>query len=134
MMFAALLPWLVFGKLFARFIWFRPRPFMVQAISVKEIIFHRPDYSFPSDHAALFAALVASAWLLGFKRLGWWFLGMGLVVAITRVITGVHYPLDIIGGVISGVLAALILNWLKGPLTRYVYNPIIKVAHKIHLA
>lgn len=133
MLFSALLPMLA-NRLFAKFIWFRPRPFMVQSIDIKEVIFHRPDYSFPSDHAALFAALVMAAFLLGFKKLGWWFLGIGLVVVVTRVITGVHYPLDIIGGIISGVLAALLLNWLKGPLTKYVYNPIITVAHKIHLA
>jgi len=133
MLFSGLLAWFVFNGLFARFVWTRPRPYIADMVNIRELIFHRPTYSFPSDHAALFAALVCSAWLLGFKKLGWWFFAMGVTVGITRVIIGVHYPLDILAGIVFGALAAFILQWLKKPLTRFVYDPIIKVAQKIHL-
>ena len=131
---AAVFTWLIFDKLFSAYIWYRPRPYSNSAISVNELIFHRPDYSFPSDHASVLMALAVSAWLLGFKKLGWWLLALMFVIGITRIIIGVHYPLDVIGGIIAGTLGALIINLLKRPLTKYIYNPVIQLAQKLHLA
>lgn len=129
-----LLPWQVFNRIFAHFIWFRERPFANSALSVNEVLFHRPDYSFPSDHMTFFAALTAATWLAGYKKLGWVFCIMGIVVGVSRVIVGVHYPLDIIGGIVMGTLGAYIIYWLKGPLTKIFYDPVIKLARKLHLA
>lgn len=131
---SGILPWFVFNKLFQYFIWYRPRPYTAADITIQEVLFHRPDYSFPSDHATLLAAVTVAAFLAGYKKVGWWFLSITILVGIMRVITGVHYPLDIIAGVVSGTLGAYIVYWLRGPLTKYVYNPIINLAKKIHLA
>ena len=133
-LFSGILPWFVFNKLFQHFIWFRPRPYTAADISIQEVLFHRPDYSFPSDHATLLAAVTVAAFLIGYKKVGWWFLGIGIIVCILRVVTGVHYPLDIVAGIVSGTLGAYVVYWLRGPLTKYIYNPIINLAKKIHLA
>jgi len=134
MLLVAILAWPVFNKLFAHFIWSRPRPYSASNLNVKELVFHRPDYSFPSDHATLLAALTVSAWLLGYKKLGWAFLIIGIIVALSRVVAGVHYPLDIVAGVFVGTIFAFLVNTLKTPLTKYIYDPILKALKKIKLA
>jgi len=131
--FSAFLPWLLFNKLFPAFIWYRPRPYTAN-IGVKELVFHRPDYSFPSDHATVLMALTLAAWLMGYKKLGWALFTITIIISCSRVVIGVHYPLDIIGGWVAGTVGALIIYWLREPLTKYVYNPIIKIATKIKLA
>lgn len=63
-------------------------------------------YSFPSSHAAN----VFAVWTLltaRYKRMGLYLLLIPLGVAYSRVYVGVHYPLDVVGGAILGVLCAL---------------------------
>ncbi|MBP6930428.1 phosphatase PAP2 family protein [Patescibacteria group bacterium] len=133
-LFSAILPWQVFNRIIAKFVWYRERPFVNDNIEVKELFFHRPDHSFPSDHMTFFAALTVASFLAGYPKLGWFFLVTGLIVGTSRVIIGVHYPLDIIGGVIIGTFGAFVIYWLRAPLTKFVYEPLIKIARKIRLA
>jgi len=61
------------------------------------------DYSFPSDHVTLAAALAAGLWLID-RRLGAIGAALALLDGFTRVYLGQHYPHD--------VLAALLLSSL----------------------
>ena len=131
--FSGMVAWPALTYIISHYIWYRARPFVAD-IGLKEVIFHRPDYSFPSDHVALLAALATATWLSGYRKLSGWLISITLVTGIGRVIVGVHYPLDIIGGVAVGVLAALVVHKLGGWLTPYLYNPIIKLMVKIKLA
>jgi len=64
-----------------------------------------PDYhSFPSDHVALMTPLALTVFRLD-RRLGWIGLGWLLVVSLVRLYLGLHYPVDILGGALLGVLA-----------------------------
>lgn len=60
--------------------------------------------SFPSNHAAnnFAAAIVLSLALPG---LGWVFFPFAALIAYSRVYVGVHYPMDVLGGAIIGLLA-----------------------------
>lgn len=77
---------------------------------------HAPtDGSFPSGHAATsFAA--ATVLTLAWPR--WWpaFLLLALAIGFSRVYVGVHYPLDVVGGAVLGILVAIALRWLVGAL------------------
>lgn len=69
------------------------------------------DLSFPSGHTSLnFATFTALTAVLIKDRRKWaWVLMLiPIIVGITRIIRCVHYPSDVLGGMIIGVLAGLI--------------------------
>lgn len=109
----------------------RPRPFELEQI--KELLFHRPTYSFPSDHAVALFALVASFWLSGYKKLSLFFLGVAIMVSVFRVATGLHFPSDVLAGAILGLLAGWLVDLFDKPLN-ILYDLIIKLAQKLRLA
>jgi undecaprenyl-diphosphatase len=66
------------------------------------------DWSFPSNHATVAgAAAVALSW--SGARLGFFAVGVALFAAASRVVVGVHYPHDVIAGLILGAMVALVL-------------------------
>jgi len=84
-----------------RFFYQRARPFV--ELEFIPLISHEATASFPSGHTVFLFALVPLALVLG-KKFGYWFLGGSLLVVISRVIAGVHWPSDILGGIVIGLL------------------------------
>jgi undecaprenyl-diphosphatase len=73
---------------------------------------HAPhDGSFPSGHATV---SFACATLLSFyaPRAAPAFFLLAVAIAWSRVYVGVHYPLDVLGGAVLGVVIAIALRWL----------------------
>ena len=64
-------------------------------------------YSFPSSHTAIAFAIGVTIWLHN-KKYGAIFLSFSILVGIGRVMANVHYPIDIIGGAVIGVAAAIV--------------------------
>ena len=69
------------------------------------------DGSFPSGHTAASFALATSVWLHN-KKLGLFFVIIALTIGVSRVLANVHWPLDIIGGIIVGIVISLIVERL----------------------
>ena len=83
----------------------RSRPFVVTVATV--LVPHAPDSSFPSDHAILaFAVTVVLATVN--RTLAAWLAAFGVLVLVSRVFVGAHYPTDVIGGAAIGALGAWI--------------------------
>ncbi len=85
------------------------RPFM----ELKEVssLFAQTGYAFPSGHASFFAALAMAIFFLH-KKAGFVFMLFALLIGLSRIVAGVHFPVDILGGFILGALVAWIIKKL----------------------
>jgi undecaprenyl-diphosphatase len=128
---AALLAWFGLNNLVGM-IYYRNRP-LGSIIGAKELVFHRPDRSFPSDHASFLFAIAFTLWFLGYKKLSVVIFIIATVVSVFRVVAGVHYPADIVAGFIVGLISAGIVYFLRNPLDS-IFEPILKVVRKLRLA
>ncbi len=63
-------------------------------------------FSFPSSHATVFAALSIFAFSLN-KKLGVIFSILTIFIGLSRMVLGVHYPSDILGGFVVGAIFSL---------------------------
>lgn len=86
-----------------------PRPFIIFADNVKPLLMHGGLDSFPSGHATFFGALVVSTFFVN-KKLGYICLIAAFLVGSSRVIAGIHFPIDILVGYILGALFALVFK------------------------
>lgn len=135
---------------------FEPRPFIGHKVHL--LITHPADASFPSDHSAwsfavfgmlLFAFIVPTYTALrprfgaerqpGFPSLVVPLLLLlvafviACIIGFARIYVGVHYPGDILGGALDGLIAAFIVTilrrWLRQPT-----NAVLRFAHTLRLA
>ena len=90
-----------------RFFYHRPRPFMIY--HVHQLITDNT-WSFPSGHATFFFALAAGTFFFN-KSWGIGFFVAAFLVSLGRVAGGVHYPSDILAGMIIGTVTAWIVHW-----------------------
>lgn len=94
------------GELIKHF-FYAPRPFTVYGIN--PLFPQEPDGSFPSGHTAALSALSFSIFLID-KKLGIVLFFGTLIVGLARIISLIHFPVDILGGLIIGVSVAFIFN------------------------
>ena len=79
---------------------------------VQLLIPHPDDFSFPSGHTAASFASVTALWLAGKKQWAMAALPVGVLIAFSRMYLCVHYPTDILGGVILGAACGWAGAWL----------------------
>lgn len=92
-------------------IFMRPRPFLVDP-SVTLIIDSPGDWSFPSGHAAAACACaVAIAVTLGARRWRIWLpiAALAALMAFSRLYLFVHWPTDVLAGVMLGVSVGMVV-------------------------
>jgi len=89
-----------------RWIWQRPRPFVENNVNL--LLTHNAS-AFPSGHAALFFAVSTIVYFYN-KKAGIFFFIISLLICLARVFTGIHWPLDILAGIVVGVLSGLLIH------------------------
>ena len=70
--------------------------------------------AFPSGHAAVLFAIAIALYYFS-PRWGKWFLLAALVNGIARVLGGVHWTMDIVGGIVVALLAFFIVRAVLPP-------------------
>ncbi|MEW9124238.1 MAG: phosphatase PAP2 family protein [Thermotaleaceae bacterium] len=95
----------------------RPRPFL-NLSNIHTYNTHLYDYSFPSGHTTA-AFSIAAILSFYFSNLSWMLIGIAFIVGFSRVYIGVHYPSDVLVGMVIGTLFA-IMNYIL--LTPWLYQ------------
>jgi undecaprenyl-diphosphatase len=75
------------------------------------ILNETPNNSFASGHMAILFAMSTVIFCLN-RKWGSWLLGLSLIVGIARVYVGIHWPFDIIGGALIGIISGVIVHRL----------------------
>lgn len=135
---------------------FEPRPFVSHHVHL--LVTHAADSSFPSDHTAWGFAVVGMLLFQFFPLFprayqhykeaptsNIWrpflvpslLLVLALILAssigFARVFVGVHYPGDILGGALDGLVAALVVTLLRRRLSQPT-NAVLRFAQKLRIA
>lgn len=98
---AAVISWLIGRYAYV------PRPFVESIGHV--LLTHKDNASFPSNHM-MFMTIFATTFLLGKKvKIGLLFSLLTLCIGWSRIFLGVHYPADIAGGALIGVIVSVLL-------------------------
>jgi len=109
---------LILGRALAHLLPFRVRPFANDALgmhfpsdlSACKAPVVRTWSSFPSDHAMMWFAVATGVYLAS-RRLGIVaFIYSLIFICLPRIYLGMHYPSDVLFGVVLGVLICLLLN------------------------
>lgn len=78
-----------------------PRPFEVLDF---DPLIYTTSFSFPSGHAVIFFALSAVVWFFN-NRWGYWFFASSLIISLSRVFSGIHWPADVTAGIALGLVS-----------------------------
>ena len=85
----------------------RTRPCDVNT-AIQLLISHPTDYSFPSGHTAASFTAVAALYFSGDKKIWKAAIVLGILIAFSRMYLYVHYPTDILGGILVGIFSGFI--------------------------
>ena len=107
--FSGALAWILAYVL--KFFFHTLRPFDV--FSTVRSLIPESGFSFPSGHATFFMALAVSIFFYH-KKAGYVFMFFALLIGLARIIAGVHFPIDILGGfVLGGLISCLVAFFRK---------------------
>ncbi len=108
-----------------RYLYNRPRPFEVFE-GINQVVSHMPGGSFPSGHMTFYAAIAGAIFFFNkfsapreysgssingayrFKNDTWsiWLFSLTILIGLARVAGGIHWPSDVVGGILIGIASA----------------------------
>lgn len=108
-------------------LWFHPRPFVMPVGYT--FLHHSPDASFPSDHMTISMTVALSLLMARETRImGALMFAIALAVGWSRIYLGVHFPIDMMGGMLVALFGASVAR-----LTKPLYiKPLYRLARGVH--
>ncbi len=100
---------LIFTNLVLKNLVARQRPFITD--STLDNLVKETSYSFPSGHTSASIAAAISVFFYH-KREGIIALVIGVLISLSRIYVCVHYPTDVLGGIVVGAIAAILSFWV----------------------
>lgn len=88
-----------------------PRPYIINKLPTF-VTFPPIDSSFPSGHTAMAATFAATVFFQN-KKLGNRLFVLAIIIGMARVLANVHRPVDILGGLILGVIIGIFCGKMK---------------------
>ena len=89
----------------------RPRPYTVSEELVT-LVKHLSSYSFPSGHTSCSFAAAFVLFFMMPKKVGIPALVLAALIGFSRMYVGVHYPTDVLGGILVGFFSAMSARYL----------------------
>ncbi|CAH2715188.1 Undecaprenyl-diphosphatase BcrC [Neobacillus rhizosphaerae] len=99
--------------------YFKPRPYLNHGVHLLPPVPSKKDSSFPSKHTALSFAFAASVFVYH-RILGLSLWLISILVGLSRIWMGQHYPSDIIGSAILGNVTSFVVK-----LTEQLWTPFV---------
>lgn len=97
-----------------------PRPF-ITFTDIRTLFPYGSYDSFPSGHATFFAALGVALYMYH-RGIGTFYLVCALLIGISRVVAGIHFPLDIVVGFMLGALTSFFVYKALRPIVKKTLN------------
>ncbi len=117
---------------FITLLYFHSRPFVDKLGNV--LINHTADSSFPSDHTTFMLSIAITLLVLRETRgVGLLLFAFGIIGGISRIISGIHYPLDILGAVTVSLISCFVIVFFRKKLlyvNKFVENIYLRFAGK----
>ncbi|APX71137.1 undecaprenyl-diphosphatase [Companilactobacillus allii] len=95
------------GKLIAGNIYYHRQPFAVLP-HVHQLIVKNVGNSFPSDHTIVFFSIMTIFFIYSKSKAKYGYLILAVLVGISRIFVGVHYPIDVFVGASIGTIVSII--------------------------
>lgn len=113
--------------------YFRVRPFDALPPGAVHLLYYRPhDSSFPSDFTATIFGLALPILFANIKY-GVVLIIIAIIGGFGRIYLGIHYPLDVLGGIGFAVVGCLI-TWGITKSFKPLFDSILKLLQNIYLA
>lgn len=100
----------LFGYVIMKPLIARPRPCWINQ-TINLIIENPDDYSFPSGHT-ISSWLCATSLIYINRKFAYWAIPLATLIAFSRLYLYVHFPTDILFGIVYGILVATLCRYL----------------------
>ncbi len=111
-------------------VYYRHRPFAFEPV---RLLFYRPsDSSFPSNATMVGFAMAMVVWYTN-RKAGLLMVGLSATLGLVRIVGGVHFPSDVLGGALIGAGAGYVVVRRLSVLDR-LWTAVIGLARRLLLA